>query len=161
MALANDRRISTEGKHEMLLYGFSIIYAMKYDPNWQFYVERIKTLLQSSSRSYDNKNCKRVNENSVELPTESVITILEYCDAVSLVRSSSTCKLWFVLGNDDKRWEMLCLKDFNINSKCFSNGTSAKELYKVSSSRFRDLLKAKPMSLFFPAKISRVFLQFT
>ena len=126
---------------------------MKYDPHWKSYVESVKKFLRLHS------NVKELNRIKSNLPLESIINILEYCDASSLINVSSICKLWFVLANDDKLWEGLCLKDFNIASQYFSNKTSAKELYRLSYIKFRDLFKNRRMKIYLPASISQSIFQ--
>jgi hypothetical protein len=153
-----ENQSKTEQQQQVLLYCFNIVYAMKYDPRWQSYVEFVKDFirLHSKEKPKDKHGRKKLSF----LPMESIILIMEYCDASSLIKSSSICKLWFVLANDEKRWEVLCLKQFSITSAGFCHGTSAKELYKHSYLKFRDLFKNKRVKISLPsAPISRAIFQ--
>ncbi len=159
-AQTNDEysEIETVQQHQQILpYCFNIIYAMKYDPHWQLYVERIKNFLRLHR---GNKSGLNTIKKKAYIPLESVIHILEFCDAPTLLNVSSVCKIWFILANDEKCWEILCLKKFNITSKCFASGTNAKELYKLSYLKYQELFKNLCRNkIILPEPVSRAIFQ--
>mmetsp|Transcript_31747 Transcript_31747/g.32344 ORF Transcript_31747/g.32344 Transcript_31747/m.32344 type:complete len:151 (-) Transcript_31747:198-650(-) len=128
---------------ELLKYGFHIAYVNKYDAEWISIGTYMKEILNAGEIKLPYKE-KDVSKSIMLLPSENIMILFGYLDAVSLCSVSEVNQSWNKAAASGIFWENLCQTKFNISPSAFRSchdTVDARLLYSSMVLYFRDLIK--------------------
>lgn len=153
---------------EIVPYGYTQYYAMKYDPKWTNLMLQLQCLFlrlkkqNEINRSHHFKEGTVVIASIASIPDEALYECMTFMDASSLLVAARVCKRWNGLSSRQEAWSNLLMMDFNLSVdsveerntklrrkqvKGESKFDNAKCLYREMRKGFSNLIHVKSQQL--------------